>query len=79
MFWLCCNGFQFEDDESAESQVVEGEVDEVVAVADGELVLAADEGEAGSEFGQEVGQPGDEGFFEVPLVVVGSRARKSRS
>jgi predicted nuclease of restriction endonuclease-like (RecB) superfamily len=56
---------------TVENQDFHVDCSEVVAVADGELVLAADEGEAGSEFGQEVGQPGDEGFFEVPLVVVG--------
>ena len=38
--------FQIHDDEAAEVQMVEEEVDEKLAVADGEWVLAADEGEA---------------------------------
>jgi len=38
--------------------------------------LAADEGEAGTELGEELGQLGDEGILKVPLVVVGMQGQE---
>ena len=53
VFRFCRNGFQLEDDETAQFQMVEKQVDEIVAGTNGDLVLPADECEAGAQFGQE--------------------------
>ena len=59
--------FQIHDDEAAEVQMVEEEVDEKLAVADGEWVLAADEGEAAPELDEEFLDVGDKAGLQLAL------------
>jgi len=50
--------------------VEEQQVQELVLVADGQLVLpSADDGGAGAESGEEVANPGDEGVLELAFAV----------
>ena len=51
--------------------MIEEQVDVVVAAADADLVLPADEREPGAQLGQEASQPGDQGVLEVAFGVVG--------
>ena len=60
--------FQIHDDEAAEMQMVEKEVEVKLAVADFEAVLAADEGEAATEFEQEFLDVGDEAGLQFALL-----------
>ena len=60
--------FQIHNDEAAQVQMVEKEVEVKLAVADRERVLAADEGEAATEFEQEFLDVGDEAGLQFALL-----------
>ena len=55
---------------------IEQQIEVEVGVADGELVLASDEGKTTTELGEEMGEPTDEGIFEVALAVTGVEAEE---
>ena len=59
---------QVDHDEAAELQMVEQQIDVEVAVADVQVDLAADEGEALAEFQQEAFELMQEFGFQLPLV-----------
>jgi len=58
--------------------VEEQQVQDVVLVADGQLVPPSADGEAGAESGEEVAKPGDEGVLELAFAVA-SAGRTSPS
>ncbi len=66
--WLEGPGFQVDDDEAAELQMVEEQVDVEVFITDFDPELPADEGEAFAEFEKELFQVVQELSFEFPLV-----------
>ena len=55
---------ELDDDMAAETGVVEEQIEEEVLVADLEVDLASDEGEAGAEFKEEVLDMGDQASFQ---------------
>ena len=59
--------FQIHDDVAAEVQMVEEEVDEKLALADGERALASDEGKAAPEFDEEFLDVGYEASLQLAL------------
>ena len=59
---------QVDDHEAAQAQVVEQQVDVEVLLADVEVILPPDEGEALAEFQQELLQVGQQAGFQFALV-----------
>jgi len=67
---FCPANFELDDDLPAKAEVEEQQVQEVVRVADGQLVPPSDDGgEAGAESGEESAKPGDEGVLELAFAV----------
>ena len=66
---FCPANFELDDDLPAKAEVEEQQVQDVVLVADGQLVLPFADGEAGAESGEEVAKPGDEGVLELAFAV----------
>ncbi len=79
MFRFDAANLEFKHDVAAQTKVEEQQIDEEVLRPDRQPVLPSDEGEPVTELGEEVRHPGDQGVFQLPLGVPGSRARKSKS
>ena len=68
VFRLEVAAFEFDDDEAAELEVIEEQVEVEIFVADGEVVLAADEGEAAAELDEEFLDMGEQAGFEFAFM-----------
>ncbi|MPN26185.1 hypothetical protein SDC9_173609 [bioreactor metagenome] len=68
VFRLELAAFQFDHDVAAQLEVIEQQVDEEFLAADVQQHLPADEGKAGAQFEQEVGDVLHQGVFDVALV-----------